>query len=306
LTPAANASTVALAVTDTTTRALDAGSPLFLDEHARTDEPPACGRGVCVETPFDVPTGEDEIALSLRRAEWHHGAADVELDRVSIALALSTGRPRPRDASAARFLAEHPWIDEALAPHLDWLRARAQRRAVQRDRTSCLPTIERQPAEMVPHHDLFPGDWDLIFRHDGHIYWAVALHCLNAACPCSEVTIGLYQIDSPRTEHVGDLRVDLKSTRLTPKTANPRAARLFEPLWARHGAELLMRHGEVRRAVATYAAARGASPGAVEPRILPARNAPCPCGSGRKYKRCCASRDGSRAPGDSAASPTSR
>jgi hypothetical protein len=50
----------------TTTRTLDTGSPLFLDEHARSEAPPVCGHGVCVETPFDVPAADGQIALSLR------------------------------------------------------------------------------------------------------------------------------------------------------------------------------------------------------------------------------------------------
>lgn len=296
-----------------TTPTLDAGSPLVLDEHARTEPPPACGRGVWVETPFDVATAEGEIALSLRRAKWHEGRAEVEIERVFVTVSLSTGRCAARDASAERFLAEHRWIDDAVRPHLEWLRARARRRDAQRDRTSCFAVIERtELGDMIAHDELFPGDWDLVFEHGGRTYWAVELHCLNAACPCGEVLVRIYEIDPASTEYVGELRVDFASTRLTPKSSGPRAAKLFKPLWARHGAELLMRHGKVRRAVATFAAARAAAVGAVvpvgavEPRSLPPRNAPCPCGSAKKYKRCCAGRNDRSARSDALASRVSR
>jgi hypothetical protein len=74
--------------------------------------------------------------------------------------------------------------------------------------------------------------------------------------------------------------------------SSPSAARLFEPLWAKQGAELIRRHHEVRQAVDAHAASgrdttRTATPG---------RNAPCPCGSGKKFKRCCALRDQTAAP----------
>jgi len=273
---------------DTTTRALDGGGPLFLlpDPGAQ----PAGGRGVCVETPFEVATSADQIVLSLRRAEWHDGGpADVEIERFLVTLSLGTGQCSPRDASARRFLDEHPWIVDSLRPHEACWRDRARRLLAQRDRTSCFAAFAgARPGAMIPHDALFPGDWDLLFEHDGRTYWAVEHHCTTATCTCREVMVMLYEIDPPRTEYLGDLRVDFSARQLEPKASQTRAADLFEPLWAHHGAELLMRYGEVRRALQSYAATRAALPLGGDRGRLPTRNAPCPCGSGRKYKRCCA------------------
>ena len=59
-----------------------------------------------------------------------------------------------------------------------------------------------------------------------------------------------------------------------------------------------MRYGEVRRAVRQLDTVREALGAKVAVPLVPragrasaGRNAPCPCGSGKKYKRCCADRD---------------
>ncbi len=277
---------------ETKARALDAGGPNFLlPQRDHLAVLSACGRGVCVETPSDVATTTDKIVLSLRRAEWHEGGpADVELERAVVTFSLSSSRCLPRDASAARFLGEYGWLVESLRSEEDWLRGRARRLVAQRDRTSCFAAFAGvRPGDMVPHDRLFPADWDLLFTHEGGTYWAVEHHCTNAACTCREVVVMLYELDPPRTQHLGELRIDFGTTRLEPKTSHARAAQLFQPLWAKHGAELLMRHGEVRRAVQAYAAS-GAAVALGGTGLPPARNAPCPCGSGKKYKRCCADR----------------
>jgi SEC-C motif-containing protein len=282
---------------DTTTRALDTGGPNFLlPQHGHLAALATCGHGVCVETPFDIATTADQIVLSLRRAEWHEsGPAEVELERVFVTFSLSTGSCSPRDASAIRFLGEHGWFAQSLRSQENWLRERARRLVAQRDRTSCFAAFAGvRPGDMVPHDRLFPADWDLVFTHEGCTYWAVEHHCTNPACTCREVVVMLYEVDSPRTQHLGELRIDFAKSRLEPKASHARAAKLFGPLWEKHGAELLMRYGEVRRAVEAYATSR-AAPATTDRAPRPARNAPCPCGSGKKYKRCCAEERGAGA-----------
>lgn len=274
--------------TDSTTRVLDAGGPLFLHELPPYDPMPACGRGVCVETPTHVAAADEPLLLSLRSMDRHNGGpAVVEPQRFDVAVSLATGHCSPRDADAGRWLAEYPWTAPALASQLEPFRRRARRLLAQRDRSSYRVALDRaQPRAMLPYDRLFPHDWDLIVAHDRHYVWARDQHCPNAACSCRELVVSLYDLNAPDTPSIGQLRVDLQSRNPRSNASSSSAARWFEPLWAQYGTELTRRHNEVRQAVVTYAASREKS------RLSsPARNAPCPCGSGRKFKRCCALRD---------------
>jgi hypothetical protein len=285
LTLTADPFTVAGMTTDSTARVLDGGGPLFLHERPPYEPMPACGRGVCVEMAADVATAGDSILVSLRPMERHDGGpAMVELQRVHAAVSLTTGQCDPRDATAERYLAEHPWIVAALASQLDLFRRRALRWAAQRDRSSYRAALNRvQPGAMIPHDRLFPHDWDLIVGHHGRMYWATDQHCPNAACSCREIVVQLHDLNAAPTRPVGQLRIDLQSGKPHSKASSPLAAQLFDPLWAQYSVELTRRHDEVRRVVVAHAASRGETRA-----TTPGRNAPCPCGSGKNFKRCCA------------------
>jgi hypothetical protein len=276
-------------MTESSGRVVDGGGPTLFFEH---DPPPPCGHGVCVETRFDDLTqAADEITLAVRRAERHDGGPAALLgDPILFSVSLATAECSPRDTAGVALLAEHRWLPETLAAQLQWLRDRAERAVAQRDRTSCVASLARAATDaMIPHDELFPADWDLVFTHEGRHYWAVLQHCPNALCPCTDIVVVLHHLHDEQAPFVGELRIDVSSTQPTPKASNRLAAELFKPLWARHGHELRHRFDEVRGAVRQHAAARAVA--SVTRRAVPGRNAPCPCGSGKKYKRCCADRD---------------
>lgn len=254
------------------------------------DPPPSCGHGLCIETRFDVPLSTDEITLALRPAEQHDGGtASVFGVPVLVTASLKTGRCSPRDAEGESLLAQYGWLEDVLAAKLDWLRARAQRARVQRDRSTCFAALQRHNRDgLIPHDELFPADWDLIFKYEGMYYWAIEHHCPNPTCPCRDIVVLIHVLDSPVTSSVGQLRIDLRQARPRPQASTPRAAELFDSLWTQYAPELRARYDEVRLAVRQFAAARAAAPA---PRRSPGRNEPCPCGSGKKYNRCCVDRD---------------
>jgi hypothetical protein len=274
--------------TSSTTRVLDAGGPLFLHERPPYDPMPPCGQGVCVEMPQDVASAADPLLVSLRRMQRHDGGpAVVETQRFNVAVSLATGHCSPRDDAAAQLLTEHPWMVAAVASQLGELRRRVRRMLARRDRSSYRFVLDHaEPDAMIPYDRLFPYDWDLILTHDGHHYWASDQHCPKAACPCREILVALQDISAPDARDIGRLRIALQSGTPRSNASSAWVARLFEPLWTKYGPELARRHHEVRQAVVAHAASR--SPMA-QPAI-PGRNAPCPCGSGQKFKRCCALR----------------
>lgn len=281
-----------------TKRSIDAGRPFLLPAPALVPDLPPCGHGVLVDARCDA--GSDApaktITLLLRAAEQLEGhSVRADGKPVTAMLSLSTGRCTPRGERARTFLQEHPWLHDALAERLDWLRERSRRTDAQRDReTSCRVALDAaQPGSMIPYDTLFPADWDLVVVHAGETYWAIDHHCVKPSCPCGDIVVEFQLLDPPEARHVGEARLDLQRQDSRPKASTPLAAELFDRLWGKHRDELVRRRDEVRRAVAARAAARPLVVGATveAPRPVVARGAPCPCGSGKKYKRCCADRD---------------
>lgn len=272
-------------------RMIDDGGPFALWAPAPDLDAPPCGHGAYIEMPLEQIAGasEDEITLLLRAAE-RLGDCSVrtELDCVKASLSLSTRRWVPHDERAARFLDEHAWLGRAVDDdRVQWLRERQRRAIAQRDRSLSARALDRfEPGSMVAYDRLFPADWDLVLVHDGRSYWAVDQHCLNPTCSCAAIVAIFYPTSGAGHGSVGDARLELRGRRQDPKASSPLVKRIFDRLWQRHAAELTRRHDEVRRAVLRSAAP--AIPAVVQmPRRTVARNDACPCGSGRKYKRCC-------------------
>lgn len=271
------------------TRSLDAGGPAPLWAPAPHAEAAACGHGVWVETRLDASADElaREVTLWLRDAH-RAGATSVETsgDRVLVDVSLADGRCSPRDEAARRFVEGRPWLAAVLVDELDWLRERAARAVAQRDRSCCeVALVRRTDDMMVSYEDLFPADWDLLLPHEGKMYWVADQHCPKPHCPCTTIVAQIYRLDAERTHNAGRLTIEQRDATQRPKATTPVAASLFEPIWRRYGDELVRRNEEVRAAVRLTAIAT--SPGHARA-STPSRSGPCPCGSGRKYKRCCA------------------
>jgi hypothetical protein len=263
-----------------TTRSIDACAPLMLTPLAHGAREVSCGHGVWAETRFDAPAGN--VTLLLREAERHGGSVRVVGDRVTATASLSTGRCTPTDEPAALFLANHPWLEEALSQQRDLLQDRGHRAEAQRDRASCRKALATVGLDaMVPYDALYPADWDLILMHAGVTYWAVDQHCPRPRCPCTNVTVVFYRIDDDGTSSVGKATRDLRYPKAQVKGSSPLTTQLFTKLWEKSREELVRRHQEVRAAV------RGTQATQAPTTTDASRNAPCPCGSGKKYKRCC-------------------
>lgn len=271
-----------------TTRALDGGGAFVVSAPVRNPAHPPCGHGVCVETRFDDPgASPDEISLLLRESEQLDGCAIRAFGEPVVArLSLRTGRCAPRDERAQCFIDAHPWLSGAMMDKLGWLRERACRATAQADRATCMRVLagRRPGGGMVPYVDLFPADWDLLLVHEGRTYWAVDHHCPSPECTCAEIVVQIQCVDSPTAEHVGQVRLDLQARQQPPKATTPLAAQLFARLWSSDRDELLRRHRDVREALLSRPDPRDTPPRTI------ARSAPCPCGSGKKFKRCCADR----------------
>lgn len=230
------------------------------------------------------------------------GDDDVTIAQgIVVACALETGAIEPLGREGAIFLRHHQWLVASLRAEVDFFRRRAARAAAQRDRETAAKHALAIPARsMVAYHKLFPSDWDLLPIRDGERYWAIDLYCRNPDCTCTSSVITFYRLDDGEPLLIGEVVVDYAERDIEFQANNQTVDELFGALWNACEYRLRARHDEARDAVRRFAPRAGlapqlasAAPG-LAPQLAPAapldrvpRNAACPCGSGKKFKRCC-------------------
>ena len=122
------------------------------------------------------------------------------------------------------------------------------------------------------------------------------MYCANPQCGCRDVDLWVSEsLPDGKEQLMGSLKIDFRNGLLLElKGAEEQAAVGLAEVWAalktRHDvAHFFGRRRSAIQAAASVGVRRSQqSPAAPQPKRLdPARNAPCPCGSGLKYKRCC-------------------
>jgi hypothetical protein len=268
-------------------RSVDAGGPFWVG--APDDD----SEGVSVEARFETLDVERRsVVLSVCSGEEDDdGARYPTSDPTRLLCLLDTGECTANEDGANAFLTEHAWFEDGLQSHMDHLRQRAWRAVAQRDRETAARRVlaNAVPGNMIAFDALFPADWDLLFSHRGALYWVVDQYCPNPSCDCSTVALTLYQLRDGEREPVlvGTADVDLACLQSRLDISSKAAREIFAAFWNVHEGRLRPRRDEVRRAVLRYASPIAAPAPTTSSTSRPTRNAPCPCGSGKKYKRCC-------------------
>jgi len=270
-------------------RSLDAGGPLVVSEPGDDEE------GLWVQAHFETLDVEQRtVVLEVRTVERDDddGALFATSDPARVLCRLESGACTPDDDAARVLLSEHPELEARLASHMDHIRQRAWRALAQRDRDTAARRVlaTAEPGRMVAFEDLFPADWDLLFKHDGEIHWVIDRYCPNPSCDCSSVALTLCRLrtDSRAPLVIGDADADLASESPVLVVTTPAAREPFAAFSRELLERLRPRREEARRAVLRHAAPSPAKPAAPSlAAARTARNAPCPCGSGKKFKRCC-------------------
>jgi len=266
-------------------RSLDAGGPLWVEAPGDDDD------GVSVDARFETLDVERRtVVLAVRTAEHDDdGSLYATSEPMTLSCVLDTGDCIPTDDAAATFLVDHPWFEEQLQTHMDHLRQRAWRAVAQRDRETAARRVLEGASDgtMIAFERPFPADWDLLFLHDGVLHWVLDQYCPNPACECSSVALTVYQIrgEAPAAR-MGEASVDLAGDQPRLEVATEAARELFDTFWDKYAERLRPRRDEARRVVLRYAAQPASAQPARSGSRIP-RNASCPCGSGKKYKRCC-------------------
>lgn len=180
------------------------------------------------------------------------------------------------------------WLAARLAEegNREWLRERWTRlRAQVGDPRYGTPTLPEDLTWLIPLHDVFPGEFDLTCAARGAMYLAEDSYCLRPGCTCDDVTVEFIELSSPGSpKPLGPARASIR--RLDKfRTGDPQLRDLWAALLQQHGSGKLrerfarMRQVARQRLVPEPVSSSPASVG---------RNEPCPCGSGKKFKRCCA------------------
>lgn len=174
-------------------------------------------------------------------------------------------------------------------PHVEFLQERwhrLKRAAVADWRMQDWSAIETEL--LVPYLQVFPDDWDLGADCDGSRFWILDNWCLKPGCRCDEFAAEVLREDGTS---VGMIRVAVDSWKVLGGKAAPMAKRVWREFIRNADARKTVKAR--RRAMREVAKALPQCVAVQQPTEskLPAprvgRNDPCPCGSGKKHKKCC-------------------
>lgn len=149
---------------------------------------------------------------------------------------------------------------------------------------------------MVGFHEILPYAENKILQIEDRSYLLDEQYCVRPSCNCSDAAVSLLD---PGEEHEGSYLTNCPVIFLDYKNANWRIERTasedverlnsiaetlnsgeFPSLFGRH-------HARLRSLYRLYKKRHGVSSAPVLPSRKIGRNDPCPCGSGKKYKKCC-------------------
>jgi hypothetical protein len=173
---------------------------------------------------------------------------------------------------------------------------------------------------MVGYHEILPYAAKLQVMADGHIWLLDEQYCLHHACSCHQSAVTFIRMDKPgilrrRKPVTITVRYNYSTGVFTPESPtaprNPlpdilcaalrekypnlnsilekQQRKLFRLLEKATGQTAVETAAETELLRSDAAAVSAPAPG-LDPRPSPAkpgRNDPCPCGSGKKYKKCC-------------------
>ena len=215
---------------------------------------------------------------------------------------IDSGTAEGDDAAEHQDAAALSWLRAELSagPLLDRLRRRFRidkRLAVDPKPPRAFAWDRWQPGDKVCWEAVFPESAPLApVDLAGRTFRLQEWYCANPECHCHDVALRVIEtLPDGKERLVGNLKVDFRDVILLDLTsAEEQAAVPLAEVWAalktRHDiASYFSRRHRVVQAAASVGVRRSQrGPTAPPPKRLDVpRNAPCPCGSGLKYKRCC-------------------
>lgn len=151
--------------------------------------------------------------------------------------------------------------------------------------------LATRTGEMVPWQDVFPmARQDAYVAEEGY-FEVIDAHCIAPGCRCKHAAVQILQGD----DLVANVLYDYGHGRIESEERIAIAKDTLDAVWtmyrrryrvsprlAAHAEQVQNQAAQIRREASRTSAEKSA--GKV------GRNAPCPCGSGKKYKQCCLKR----------------
>lgn len=146
----------------------------------------------------------------------------------------------------------------------------------------------RQPDEMLAWNDIFQGVRNDVYVLDGYLYRADELYCPVADCTCDETLIFFEPILPPGRDSPGGVRVQKSgASELRPEIGSEdQLVQLWSAFRQRHP-NYLARFSRRYPVMKVVGARIETTETVVRTAPKVGRNDPCPCGSGKKHKKCC-------------------
>jgi hypothetical protein len=148
-----------------------------------------------------------------------------------------------------------------------------------------------EPGQLVPWGEAILGVRQDLFRFGDRVFDAIDMYCVASGCTCGEVIVDFAPVFPIGAPTPGAVRVSQRGEPTILPAHEKHRAR-SEQLWA----AFQKRHFPYRNRFAQRSAIMqglagrivGAPHAAQKPRAAKVgRNDPCPCKSGKKYKKCC-------------------
>ena len=183
-------------------------------------------------------------------------------------------------------------MDGELLEALHRFRARAKGHPPEGLRTD-IDLDEVEKYHLVAADDLLEAVRSDDYVFDGHRYWAAFFLCPTPWCDCHEARLVFFDEEAESGDDVGSLLLDISGPTgfdVVESTADREAEHLLRDLWGlferRHDVGAFLRRREAQLKAVGETLWRAVDRPARRSKKV-GRNAPCPCGSGRKYKKCC-------------------
>lgn len=166
--------------------------------------------------------------------------------------------------------------------HEKWLRSKGMKSVPKTDWES------RDPGDLVGWYEAHPSDRPDVYQDDDGAFIAEDLFCVKPTCTCDEAVVAFVPAKVAHAQDVGSIRLRISTLDILERRVEANDAALLDRLWhafsARHR-RLTSRLSERNKQMVELASNHFRAPVRSTPRA--GRNEPCPCGSGKKYKRCC-------------------
>jgi hypothetical protein len=168
--------------------------------------------------------------------------------------------------------------------HEKWLHGKGMKSVPKTDWES------RDPGALVGWYEAHPSDRPDIYLDDDGAFIAEDLFCVRPTCTCDEAVVAFAPAQTKGAQDVGSIRLRISTRQVLERRVEAGDPALLDRLWhafsTRHR-RLTARLSERSEQMVELASGHHRRRTPLRSTARVGRNEPCPCGSGKKYKRCC-------------------